>query len=60
MLTVPPPFFSPLQALAIPKSDLQITQGFKSRDKTVVVGGELVTGGEEECLERVKASLGRG
>ncbi|KAJ4355111.1 hypothetical protein N0V85_009561 [Neurospora sp. IMI 360204] len=49
------------EALNLPKSNLEITQGLKSRAKTIAVAapGSWVggTGGEEECLERVKAYL---
>ncbi|KAK3388543.1 hypothetical protein B0T20DRAFT_97938 [Sordaria brevicollis] len=55
------------EALNIPKSNLEITQGLKSRAKTVAVsapgswvgGGGGNGGGEEECLERVKAYLNK-
>ncbi|KAH8888588.1 DUF167-domain-containing protein [Thozetella sp. PMI_491] len=46
------------EVLGLPKSDLQITQGLKSRDKTVAVGGSLVKNGEEDCLRRTRALLG--
>ncbi|KAK3949670.1 hypothetical protein QBC32DRAFT_219205 [Pseudoneurospora amorphoporcata] len=49
------------EALNLPKSNLEITQGLKSRAKTVAVAapGSWVggNGGEAECLERVKAYL---
>ncbi|KAK3347484.1 hypothetical protein B0H65DRAFT_150017 [Neurospora tetraspora] len=51
------------EALNLPKSNLEITQGLKSRAKTIAVAapGSWVggNGGEEECLERVKAYLNK-
>ncbi len=46
-----------LQVLGLPKSDLQITQGLKSRNKTIAVVGSWVSAGEEECLARVREYL---
>ena len=43
-----------LQVLDVPKSDLHITQGLKSRNKTVAL---TVNGGEEECVNKVMACL---
>ncbi|KAK0649507.1 hypothetical protein B0T16DRAFT_389545 [Cercophora newfieldiana] len=45
------------EVLDLPKSDLQITQGFKSRNKTIAVAGSWVSAGEEECLKRVREYL---
>ncbi|KAH6623489.1 hypothetical protein F5144DRAFT_363193 [Chaetomium tenue] len=45
------------EVLDLPKSDLQITQGLKSRNKTVAVVGSWVNGGEEECLKRAREYL---
>ncbi|KAK3305718.1 uncharacterized protein B0T15DRAFT_206963 [Chaetomium strumarium] len=45
------------EALDLPKSDLQITQGLKSRNKTVAIVGAWVNSGEEECLRRVRMYL---
>ncbi|KAK4203603.1 hypothetical protein QBC40DRAFT_274609 [Triangularia verruculosa] len=45
------------EVLDLPKSNLEITQGHKSRNKTVAVIGSWVNSGEEECLERVKDYL---
>ena len=45
------------QVLDLPKSDLQITQGLKSRNKTVAVSGGWINSGEEECLKRVRQYL---
>ncbi|KAM7207964.1 hypothetical protein V8F20_001758 [Naviculisporaceae sp. PSN 640] len=42
------------EVLNVPKSDLQITQGHKSRSKTIALA---VDTSEEECLHKVKASL---
>ncbi|KAL2129480.1 hypothetical protein VTI74DRAFT_7689 [Chaetomium olivicolor] len=47
------------EVLGLPKSDLQITQGLKSRTKTVAAVGSWVNSGEEECLKRVKEYLNR-
>ncbi|KAL1839597.1 hypothetical protein VTJ49DRAFT_1340 [Mycothermus thermophilus] len=41
------------EVLDLPKSDLQITHGLKSRNKTVAIVGSWVDKGEEECLRRV-------
>jgi uncharacterized protein YggU (UPF0235/DUF167 family) len=48
-----------LQVLDLPKSDLQITHGLKSRSKTVAAVGGWVNAGEEECLKRVREYLDR-
>ncbi|KAF3763792.1 hypothetical protein M406DRAFT_341214 [Cryphonectria parasitica EP155] len=45
------------EVLGVPKSDLQITRGMKSRDKTVAVGGRAVQQGEEECLKKLLKML---
>ncbi|KAK0725304.1 hypothetical protein B0H67DRAFT_479513 [Lasiosphaeris hirsuta] len=45
------------EALKLSKSDLQITQGLKSRNKTIAVVGSWVSAGEEECLKRVQEYL---
>lgn len=45
------------QILDLPKSDLQITQGHKSRNKTIAVAGSWVSSGEDECLKRVREYL---
>jgi len=47
------------QVLDLPKSDLQITQGLKSRNKTVAVVGAWVDAGEEECLRRAREYLAK-
>lgn len=46
-----------LQVLGIPKSDVQIAHGLKSRDKTVAVTGVLAQGDESACLSRVRDLL---
>ncbi|AEO68093.1 d04b47ae-45a9-4740-8a93-a932ddc053f2 [Thermothielavioides terrestris] len=43
--------------LDLPKSALQITQGLKSRTKTVAAVGSWVNSGEEECLRRAREYL---
>lgn len=40
------------------KSDLQITRGFKSKDKTIAVCGKAVQDGEE-CVSRLLRKLGK-
>ncbi|KAL2268466.1 hypothetical protein VTJ83DRAFT_3312 [Remersonia thermophila] len=45
------------EVLDLPKSDLQITHGLKSRTKTVAIVGSWVDKGEEECLRRVREYL---
>lgn len=45
------------QILDLPKSDLQITQGLKSRTKTVAAVGSWVNSGEEGCLSRAREYL---
>ncbi|AEO59887.1 hypothetical protein MYCTH_2308510 [Thermothelomyces thermophilus ATCC 42464] len=45
------------EVLDLPKSDLQITQGLKSRNKTVAAVGSWVNSGEEECLKRARECL---
>jgi len=49
------PNLTPKKVLKTPKSEIQISQGLASRDKTVVVGG--VKGNGEEAVERVKGLL---
>lgn len=34
-----------MEVLDIPKSDLQITRGSKSREKTIAIGGQAVQNG---------------
>lgn len=46
-----------LQVLDLPKSDLQIIQGLKSRSKTVAAVGSWVNSGEEDCLGLVREYL---
>jgi uncharacterized protein YggU (UPF0235/DUF167 family) len=50
---------SAVQVLDLPKSDLQITQGLKSRSKTVAAAGSWINSGEDECLRRAKEYLDR-
>ncbi|KAL2260481.1 hypothetical protein VTK26DRAFT_5501 [Humicola hyalothermophila] len=45
------------EVLDLPKSSLQITQGLKSRTKTVAASGSWINSGEEECLKRVREYL---
>jgi hypothetical protein len=45
------------QVLDLPKSGLQVTQGLKSRSKTVAAVGSWINSGEEECLKRVREYL---
>jgi uncharacterized protein YggU (UPF0235/DUF167 family) len=47
------------QVLELPKSDLQITQGLKSRTKTVAAVEGWVNAGEDECLARVREYLAK-
>lgn len=53
----------PLQAFNVPKSDVEIVRGGKSRDKTVSISGlqvDLGDGdGEEKALNRMKEALER-
>lgn len=42
--------------LEVPKSDLQITRGTRSRDKTVAIGGRAIQKGEE-CIGRLVKRL---
>lgn len=44
------------QALDVPKSDLQITRGAKSREKMIAVGGRAVQDGEV-CVGRLLKRL---
>ncbi|KAK0625364.1 hypothetical protein B0T17DRAFT_532619 [Bombardia bombarda] len=46
------------EVLDLPKSDLQITQGLKSRNKTIAVAVAVASSSsEEECVRQVKAHL---
>lgn len=46
------------KALNVPKSDLQITQGLKSRDKVLSLGGSLLKDSQEdEFMSRIVALL---
>ncbi|KAK4111653.1 YggU-like protein [Canariomyces notabilis] len=47
------------EVLDLPKSDLQITQGLKSRSKTVAAAGSWINSAEDECLRRAKEYLDR-
>lgn len=47
------------KALNVPKSDLQITQGLKSRDKVLSLGGSLLKDDKEECISRILALLNK-
>lgn len=44
------------QILGVAKSEIQITHGTKSRDKTIMVGGKLVGDGEES-VDRIRDIL---
>ncbi|PSR97742.1 hypothetical protein BD289DRAFT_450672 [Coniella lustricola] len=44
------------KVLCVPKSDLRITRGIKSREKTVAIGGRAVQDGEE-CTARLVKRL---
>jgi uncharacterized protein YggU (UPF0235/DUF167 family) len=48
-----------LQVLDLPKSCLHITQGLKSRTKTVSAVGGWVNSGEVECLRLAREYLDR-
>lgn len=45
------------RALGVAKSDVQITHGLKSRDKTISVTGALAQGDESSCITRVRDLL---
>ncbi|KAK2609756.1 hypothetical protein N8I77_003242 [Diaporthe amygdali] len=45
------------EALNVPKSDLQITRGAKSRDKIIALGGKAVQDSETECISRIMKQL---
>ncbi|KAG6357952.1 hypothetical protein INS49_013835 [Diaporthe citri] len=45
------------EALGVPKSDLQITRGAKSRDKVVALAGKAVQDSETECVDRLLKRL---
>ncbi|KAK0749815.1 hypothetical protein B0T18DRAFT_323775 [Schizothecium vesticola] len=45
------------EVLKLPKSDLQITQGHKSRNKTIAAVGSWVGADEEACLKTVREYL---
>ncbi|KAK0611613.1 hypothetical protein B0T14DRAFT_441556 [Immersiella caudata] len=45
------------EVLDLPKSDLTITQGLKSQNKTIAVAAPWVRAGEDECLKRVREYL---
>lgn len=45
------------EVLDLPKSNLEITHGHKSRSKTVAVVGPWVNSCEEECMKRVRDYL---
>lgn len=45
------------KALNVPKSDLQITQGLKSRDKVLSLGGSFLKDDKETCISRIQALL---
>jgi uncharacterized protein YggU (UPF0235/DUF167 family) len=43
--------------LKLPKSDLQIAHGHKSRNKTIAAAGSWVGADEEACLRTVREYL---
>ncbi|KAL1861811.1 hypothetical protein Daus18300_008627 [Diaporthe australafricana] len=45
------------EALDVPKSDLQITRGARSRDKVIALGGKAVQDSETECVSRLLKRL---
>lgn len=45
------------EALKVPKSDVAIVRGMKSRDKTVMVGNIEISGTPEEHIERLVTAL---
>ena len=45
------------QALSVPKSDVEIVKGLKSREKTVMIRNTNVSGTAEEYVERIKSIL---
>ncbi|KAK7184650.1 UPF0235 protein-like protein [Paraphaeosphaeria sporulosa] len=45
------------EALEVPKSDVNIVKGLKSRDKTVVISNVKTNSTLEEHIERLKATL---
>lgn len=45
------------KALGVPKSDLQIARGTRSKEKLISVGGKGVQGGQE-CVGRLLKRLG--
>ncbi|KAI7779126.1 hypothetical protein LA080_001288 [Diaporthe eres] len=45
------------EALGVPRSDLQITRGAKSRDKVIALAGKAVQDKETECVDRLLKRL---
>ncbi|KAK7700675.1 hypothetical protein SLS64_010819 [Diaporthe eres] len=45
------------EALGVPKSDLQITRGAKSRDKVIALAGKAVQDSDTECVDRLLKRL---
>jgi uncharacterized protein YggU (UPF0235/DUF167 family) len=45
------------QILNIPKSDIEVAKGLKSRDKIVVIGGINPEGDEDGCIARIRGKI---
>lgn len=45
------------EALNVPKSDVDIVKGLKSREKTVVIGNMNMSKTPQEHVERIKTTL---
>lgn len=46
-----------MQALGLAKSDVTITHGLKSRDKTVLISGKVAQGPEGDVISRAQELL---
>ena len=45
------------EALKVPKSDVDIVKGLKSREKTVLIGNIKIDGTPEDYIERLRTTL---
>ena len=45
------------QIFECPKSDIEITRGLKSREKTIAISGIDIQGDNEECISRIRRQL---
>jgi len=50
-------FADGFQVLKVPKSDVEVIRGHKSRDKTLAVTGIDPQGDEQSCIDNIRKKL---